>query len=397
MSRTKRARTAIGVLAAVWLIATVLVDVLTPDTLRLASLYAIAPVIACAALSPAITAVYAGFAVALAVLSGYWNDVAGDLQQDVRITDVVLVSAAAVIAATVRTRMAERQARLSAVAEAAQRAILPTLPARTTLVATAATYEAAGDEALVGGDLYDCYQGPAFTRFVIGDVRGKGIVAVEQAARVIRAFRQSAHNPAGLVALAGEMNDYLQPFLTDEEFVTALLVELRAGGALSVVSCGHPPPLLVTASGPAFLDVPAGLPLGWGDWYEPAETRWARGDRLLLYTDGLIETRNADGAFFPLLDRADLLVGPPVDVAVEALLTAARAHLPYGRQLADDLALVLLENVVESAPTPAQRRAGQAVTITVPEAGDDARQVPRQGRRPAMRAAHGRTVTRTQA
>lgn len=117
---------------------------------------------------------------------------------------------------------------------------------------------------MVGGDLYDCYQGPTFTRFIIGDVRGKGIVAVEQAARIFRALRQSAHNPAGLVAVAVEMNEYLHPFLTGEEFVTALLVELRGGGELSAVSCGHPPPLLLTGPGATFLDLPAGLPLGWG-------------------------------------------------------------------------------------------------------------------------------------
>lgn len=389
MSTRKSTRATVVVLAAAWLLTTVVVDVLTPHTLRLATLYAIAPVLACAALSPAITAVYAGAALTLAVWSGRWNHVTGDAQQVARLIDVVLVGAAAIIAAAVRVRMAERQAQLSTVAETAQRAILPTLPPRTAVVATATRYEAAGKDSLVGGDLYDCYQGRAFSRFIIGDVRGKGIDAVEQAARVIRAFRQSAHDPAGLVAVAGEMDEYLQPFLADEEFVTAVLLELRASGRLTVLSCGHPPPLLVTSAGATFLDAPAGLPLGWGDLYEVAEASWVRGDRLLLYTDGLVEARDATGEFFPLLQRADLLAGPPVDLAADALLTAVRAHVPLGRQLADDLALVLLENVVDSAPAPVRRRARQPITVTLPEADDVTVPVTAQERGPVPRSARG--------
>lgn len=392
MTSSKTVRSAVALIAVTWLTLAVTVDVLTPHTLRLAALFAIAPLIACAALSPVVTAGFAVVAVALAGASPLWNSGSGGSQQEVvRVLDVVLIGVASVVVAAVRVRQIERNARLSAVAETAQRAILPTLPPRTALVATAARYEAAGRDALVGGDLYDCYQGTAFSRFIVGDVRGKGIAAVEQAARVIRAFRQSAHTPEGLVAVAHEMNDYLKQFLSDEEFITAVLVELRANGRLEVVSCGHPPPLLVTEVGATFLDAPAGLPLGWGDWYQAAEACWAHGDRLLLYTDGLVEARDADGEFFPLLQRADLLVGPPVDLAIDAVLTALRAHLPPGRQLADDLAVVLLENIVDSVPSSAPPRQ-EPVSITLHEGGDIDVPSARGPRRPEPSGAQRRDV-----
>ena len=83
------------------------------------------------------------------------------------------------------------------------------------------------------GDLYDWFHSDQRICFIVGDVRGKGMNAVEQAARVIRAFRQSAAGGADLATAAAEMSAYIAPFLDDEEFVTAALVQVerRAGDA----------------------------------------------------------------------------------------------------------------------------------------------------------------------
>ena len=89
----------------------------------------------------------------------------------------------------------------------------------------AARYLSSVEGATIGGDLYDvCLEG--HTRFIVGDVKGKGIAAVEQAARVIRAFRQTAAARAQLADVASGMHRYLAEFFGDEEFATALLVEL---------------------------------------------------------------------------------------------------------------------------------------------------------------------------
>ena len=89
------------------------------------------------------------------------------------------------------------------------------------------------------------------------------------------------------------------------------------------------------------------MPLGVGDDAEESYP-WAPGDRILLYTDGLSEARDADAEFLPLLDIAPMLATGNLEEALEALLTRAGAHVPNGA-LGDDLAVLLLEN----APVPA--------------------------------------------
>jgi len=349
-------RVTIAALAAVWLILVLIVDLATGPAVRLGGLYAMAPLIACAALPPGLTAAYAVVAIVLGVASGWWNHAASASLTTVRLLDLVLVSGAAVAVSAVRVRREAQHARVVALAEVAQRAILPLLPTRVGWVTTAARYEAADEDALVGGDLYDCFWAPGLTRFVIGDVRGKGVKAVEQAARVIRAFRQAAASAPTLNAVATHMSSYLAGFLEEggEDFVTALLVEISAPSFITVVACGHPAPLLIAPNGTATMpDLPAGLPLGWGVTYLPTTVSWATGDRVLLYTDGLVEARDARGDFLPLLTCASRLAAGGVESAADSLLAILRRHV-CGARLPDDLAFLLLENAGVDAGLPAR-------------------------------------------
>lgn len=338
-------------LATLWLVVMVTVDVMTARP-HFVALFALAPLIACAALPTRITAVFAGVAIFLSAGSGWWNHSWASGQQIVRIADVILVSAAATVVAVVRVRREQQFARVAAIAEVAQRAILPTLPTRFGSVAIGARYLSAAQDAVVGGDLYDWYHSATRLRFLVGDVRGKGIAAVGQAARVIRAFRQAAPAQASLPAVGHEMSAYLAPFFDDEEFVTGLLVDASDATRLTLVSCGHPPALLIRRDGHAsLLEAPPGLPLGLGDTYDGVTVPWGPGDRLLMYTDGLSEARDSDGRFLPLLTLAPLLRAETVDDALDALLDAVHEHVPSG-QLADDLAVVLLENLGVDHRTP---------------------------------------------
>lgn len=366
-----RAAQGIGAGAAtLWLAAVVVVDLTTGSTVVLAALFALGPLIASSALSARATAVFAVAAVVLAVASGGWNGDWSSAQQVVRIVDVVLVSSAAVAVALVRVRREARHARVVAIAEVAQRAILPTLPTLVGQVAICTRYLSAAQDAVVGGDLYDCYHSDAHMRFLVGDVRGKGIAAVEQAARVIRAFRQSAATQPDLPGVAQEMSAYLAPFFDDEEFVTAALVDATDPDRLTLVSCGHPPPMLVDREGPAsLLEAPAGLPLGLGATYESLTVPWTPGERLLMYTDGVSEARDAQGEFLPLPTLAPLLRAETVDDALDGLLDAVRRHVPSG-YLTDDLAVMLLENVaVDHDPAVAQPDHAQDPAVVDSERG----------------------------
>lgn len=337
-------------LATAWLVGIVAADVALGDLIFLVPLYAVAPLIACAVLSAPTTAGFAVVTVALALASGLWSGEWGETQQTVRVVDVSVVSLAAVLIAAVRVRRERLHARVAAIAEVAQRAILPRLPDRVGQVAVAARYLSAAADAVVGGDLYDCYHSRAHVRFVVGDVRGKGVAAVEQAARVIRAFRQSAAIEADLRTVAREMSAYLAPFFDDEEFVTALLVDATDPYVLDLVSCGHPPPLLLLRdAGPdraQLVEAPACVPLGLGRTYESIRIPWEPGARLLMYTDGLSEARDQQGRFLALLDLSGPVGAGTVEVALDEVLDRVRTHVPRG-QLGDDLAVVLLENVAE--------------------------------------------------
>lgn len=360
---TDRAQLVGAALAALWLVVLAVVDLAIPGgRVILTPLFALSPLIACAVLPASVTAAFAAGAVLLALAAGAWDDTWATAQQTVRVVDVALVGAAAVVVAAVRVHREERHARVVAIAEIAQRAILPIVPRRAGPVAAAVRYLSAAEDAVVGGDLYDCYHSAAHTRFLVGDVRGKGIGAVEQAARVIRAFRQSAATEATLAGVAEDMNSYLQHFFDDEEFVTAVLVEVLDDTTLSLVSCGHPQPLLVRGDGPAStFDLPAGLPLGLGGGYEAATLSWQPGDRLLAYTDGLSEARDRHGRFLPVQTLAPAVKADSVDLALDDVLDAVRQHVPGGR-LSDDLAVMLLENV--GGPSAAHGGAEVAIGVT---------------------------------
>jgi serine phosphatase RsbU (regulator of sigma subunit) len=333
-----------GVLATLWLALMLVADVLIHDAaISLSPLFALSPLIACAVLPAVPTVAFALAAVAAAAVSGLWNGSFESTQHLVRVLDVALVSAVAVVIAALRVRRERKLGRMTAIAEAAQRAVLPLLPAHARRVDTAVRYVSAARDAVIGGDLYDCYHSRTHTRFLVGDVRGKGIAAVEQAARVIRAFRQAAAIQPGLDTVAEDMSGYLMPFFDEEEFVTALLVDVTVPGTLTMVSAGHLPPLLIHPDATAeYAETAGALPLGLGDDYGSLDVSWQPGDRLLLYTDGLSEARDEQGEFLDPLTLVPLLVSEPLESALDRVLEAMKAHVaPQG--LGDDVALMLLE------------------------------------------------------
>lgn len=337
-----------AVVAALWLGLVLAVDLAAHGPAFVpAVLYGLAPLIACSVLHARTTALFALAAIALAIITSLWDRTFAAPQMWLRIADLVLISAAAVTLAALRVRREQELARLERIAEVAQRAVLPRIPSRVGPVAIGARYVSAAEDALVGGDLYDWFHTDQRICFIVGDVRGKGVGAVEQAARVTRAFRQSAAS-ADLATSAADMSTYLTPFLDDEEFVTAALAQVSERN-VTLVSCGHPRPLLIRGNGDArMLNLPPGLPLGLGRIYESVTLRWTPGDRVLMYTDGLSEARDAAGEFLEILSLAPLLRTTSVDQALDRLLNEVSRHVPGG-EFTDDLAVLLLENAPGNA------------------------------------------------
>jgi phosphoserine phosphatase RsbU/P len=242
-----------------------------------------------------------------------------------------------------RRRREERLARMTAIAQASQLALLPPLPPEMTGISIAARYRSATRDASVGGDLYEIIPTGHGIRAIIGDVRGNGLDAILPARHVLSAFRRSAVAMPALDQVAGEVSRLIRPHLGNEDFVTAALVQLASGGELTVVNCGHHPPLLRHCGGLRRLTgLKAALPLGLDDDFTAFTARWSPGDRLLLYTDGLVESRDQHGNFFPEDRIATALAAADCDRALDTLLTAVHRHT--GGHGHDDMALLLLEH-----------------------------------------------------
>ena len=82
-------------------------------------------------------------------------------------------------------------------------------------------------------------------------------------------------------------------------------------------------------------------PLGLGPTAAPVTSRLPEGSRMLFYTDGLIEARDSQGAFFPLAESAATLGTGTLDDALDGLLDELVEHA--ADEMDDDMALVLAE------------------------------------------------------
>ena len=291
---------------------------------------------------------------------------------------VAVITAVATAGTAVSVRQEQRIAEVSSVAEAAQRAVLRPPPPRLGPLGFDVVYVAAAAEAKVGGDLYEAVATSQHgTRVIIGDVRGKGLGAVELATDVLGMFREQAHDACTLAELATRLDAGLGRGLgRHEEFVTALLVEIDPeSGRTSIFNCGHPPPLLIQAARDdaaarrvTLLEVPSPAPplglLALGDCSDAQLSHALQpDDQLLLYTDGVTEARDAKRAFYPLPERVSALAAKaavsqaagkmvlkPVSSVSgrqgqgQGLLDLVRAdlHKHVGAPLDDDAALLLV-------------------------------------------------------
>ena len=338
-----RSPEAIGWASGALLVLTSVSDVaVSPRVAVLTVLLGLAPLLAASALTPRATARFAAAAVCFAAASGLWNGI--DVQYAVRVADVVLVGALSVLVAVVRARREADLRDSRHIAAAAQEALLPVLPGQVGPVLIATRYHSATRTAQVGGDFFDFVADGGRLRLLLGDVSGKGVGAVTEAARVIRAFRQYGASEDELIDVARRVHEYVTPFWDAERFATAVFVEITGGDSLTVVSAGHPPPLHVSG-GTSVRELPVHPcpPLGLGPASRATVHPWSAGDRLLLYTDGLVEARNTAGAFLAHSTIEEALHEKDADACLDRLLRRVRAHA--GR-FEDDLALVLLTNAI---------------------------------------------------
>ena len=198
----------------------------------------------------------------------------------------------------------------------------------------------------VGGDFFQVLpqSSDGSLLIVIGDVAGKGIEAGMLATLIVGAVRTAAgftSDPARILAL---LNDRLQ----GRGLVTCLALRVEQNGSATLVNAGHLPPYLNGKE----LSVEGALPLGAipGMQFPAAHFSLEAGDSLLLLTDGVAESQDADGRLFGFERIAELLHS---GAGGTALAAAAQAH---GQE--DDitvLTLIRLPVAPETASAPTLR------------------------------------------
>jgi serine phosphatase RsbU (regulator of sigma subunit) len=266
-------------------------------------------------------------------------------QAQIAIIAAAAVTGAAALAVRVRQRREGELAQVRIVAEAVQQVVLRPIPRRAGSVGLAMHYQSASSEAQIGGDLYEVVTLPGRVRLIVGDVRGKGLTAVQLAAAALGVFREAVHEEHCLAGIASRIETSLYRHLDDEQFVTAVLAEVRPDeNKMELLSCGHPAPLLLDADEPRFVSRDEGsLPLGLGSLTGnprlPVTIPFGLGDQVLFYTDGISEARNRAGEFFPLAQHAARLAPEDPDALVRQLSAAVTQHV--GHTPDDDVALLL--------------------------------------------------------
>ncbi|MDF3301455.1 SpoIIE family protein phosphatase [Streptomyces tropicalis] len=254
-----------------------------------------------------------------------------------------LASRAAVCIDNARTHQSVRSA-----AETLQRSLLPDHPPRLPGLEVASRYLPAQAAYEVGGDWYDVLPlDGERTALVVGDVMGSGIDAAAAMGRLrtaTTAFTDVRLDPAEVLQHLDTTTARLEQYIA-----TCLYATYDPHRAqCRIANAGHLPPILVRdGRPPRLLDLPTGTPLGVGGVpFEDTAVPFAPGDRLVLYTDGLVETRDQ-----PIDERLDTLLGllGPPDSPLEETCDRLLRHLRHPDDH-DDVALLIARATPLSAP-----------------------------------------------
>ncbi|MHB0914029.1 MAG: SpoIIE family protein phosphatase [Armatimonadota bacterium] len=235
------------------------------------------------------------------------------------------------------------------IAQAFQKAMLPAVPDRVDSFQAASRYYSALEIAELGGDFYDFIPLPGDrVGLVIADVSGKGLDAAVLTAMgkyTLRSFACEDPSPTNVLA---RTNHVLTVMDGGWGFLTIFYGVLHLPTGKLTYSCaGHPMPIVTRKSGEVF-SIPCECrhpPLGILEGMEFTEEEYflGRGDALVGYTDGVIETRR-DGGFFGE-ERLVEVIGKYMDQAPDEIAEAIHsAVMEFGQgRIQDDIALLVIK------------------------------------------------------
>ncbi len=203
----------------------------------------------------------------------------------------------------------------------------------------------------VAGDSFDYAVNGDIAHVAILDAMGHGVEATLLSALAMSAMRNARRSGADLHATTRAMDVAVAAHFGGDKFVTGIVAELDlASGWWRWITCGHPPALLlrggqVVKQLDEVVSAPLGLGLLQGD-LPMGQERLQPADRLVLYTDGVVEARDEDGSFFGVDRLVEFVTrqaasGRPVAETLRRLNHAILSH--QEGTLQDDATTVIVE------------------------------------------------------
>lgn len=201
----------------------------------------------------------------------------------------------------------------------------------------------------IGGDTFDYAANDPVVDLMVLDAVGHGLPAALLATAAVGAYRHGRRSGRDLPDIAAAMNAVIAGQFPASQFATAALARLdKHTGLLQWVNCGHPEPLVVRDGALIHLpSCPPARPLGLQEGPpQLCSAHLRRGDRVVLYTDGIVEARSPAGEFFGEERLADLIIraeraGDPPPETMRRLMGSVMQH--QEGQLQDDASIVLVE------------------------------------------------------
>ncbi len=293
--------------------------------------------------------------------------VAGDPRSDAfTVADLDLLKGMAVPAAIMlqNTRMheeslqRERLQRDLELAAQIQQSFLPREILSVPGIEFLATYQAAYT---VGGDFYDVFWvSPDQLAVFIGDISGKGVAAALLMARISGELRVAALAHVDPVSVLTIMNKAVINRGQPELFFTACYFTLDVRtGEVSLATAGQPPPYVCHASGRVDV-ITDGASTAVGILEDPGFTSTQlvleHGDSIVLYTDGVVEAADTEGAFYGDERLAECLAGAgsrPSDISEHILRSVARHTRTASAN--DDLTILICHRRLDAPPSLRRR------------------------------------------
>jgi len=200
----------------------------------------------------------------------------------------------------------------------------------------------------VGGDYFDVRQlGPSEWAAVVADVSGKGVSSALLASLLQGAFLMASAESSSIESMLQRLNLFLLDRTRGEKYATVFYCRLNSAGWLSYANAGHCPPYLLSSVGGIRKLDTQNFPVGMLEEavFDKADVQLAPGDKLVLYSDGLTETENAQGEFFDTRRlQAFLLEHAALSAAeLHSSLLASLDRFSEGGVVRDDVTLLVLE------------------------------------------------------